>query len=415
MFGRLFKKDPVKKAKRHIEKALKEIEDDYPDYASVEYEKAARLFLEVEDVEFAVKYFREAAYTALQADDHTRAAAMKTAAAEVLLIDRRFDEAGGLYSEASDHLFRARRVSQSGRAISLSILCYLAARSFDTAVNLLHKANKRLPGGKKTAPYAFAETCVAVLCHGEETPLSKIQRLASAVKASDAERQLVEFVVSCVDLALSTEVVLEWAGPEPSAVSVKVPLELELRYRCPEPVRVTAHRVSLSNNVTLTRGPVFSGEPLAEDSWLLEVIPVLSGSAVVGPFRLTLEGAHVLAHKVSNTIEFDVQHAPPALTLALEPQRISCGLNDEIVIDAVLGNEGDGPASGLELSIDLSDGLVLTLGSSKKTVEFLGSGERMRFQLYVRALAAGDQLVTVKVSSADGGPEVVQSSLVRVH
>ena len=41
---------------------------------SVEYEKAARLFVEAEEIDFAVKYFREAAYCALEKDDHIRSA-----------------------------------------------------------------------------------------------------------------------------------------------------------------------------------------------------------------------------------------------------------------------------------------------------------------------------------------------------
>jgi hypothetical protein len=59
-------RDPVKKAKKHVEKALGELEDGYPDYASIEFEKAAKLFLEGEGPVFAVKYFREAASCALQ-------------------------------------------------------------------------------------------------------------------------------------------------------------------------------------------------------------------------------------------------------------------------------------------------------------------------------------------------------------
>ena len=40
---KFLKSDPAKKAKKHIEKALIEIEEGYPDYASIEYEKAAQI------------------------------------------------------------------------------------------------------------------------------------------------------------------------------------------------------------------------------------------------------------------------------------------------------------------------------------------------------------------------------------
>ncbi|NOR38008.1 MAG: hypothetical protein GQ580_00290, partial [Candidatus Thorarchaeota archaeon] len=80
-------RDPVKRAKKHVEKALGELEDGYPDYASIEFEKAAKLFLEGEGPDFAVKYFREAASCALEDNDHERAAMMKSQAAETLLIE----------------------------------------------------------------------------------------------------------------------------------------------------------------------------------------------------------------------------------------------------------------------------------------------------------------------------------------
>ena len=94
------KSDPVKKAKKYVEKALIEIEEGYPEFASIEYEKAARKFLEVDQTDFAVKYFREAAYCALENNDHYRCSEMKMAAAECLLQEGRYDEAGGFYSES---------------------------------------------------------------------------------------------------------------------------------------------------------------------------------------------------------------------------------------------------------------------------------------------------------------------------
>ena len=42
------KSDPVKKAKKHIDKALEEIEHGYPDFASTEYEKAGAGNLDLE-------------------------------------------------------------------------------------------------------------------------------------------------------------------------------------------------------------------------------------------------------------------------------------------------------------------------------------------------------------------------------
>jgi hypothetical protein len=115
--SRFLRRDPLKRAKKHVEKALRELEDGYPDYASTEYEKAACLFLEEKETDFAVKYFREAAFCSLDAEDHSRGADMKMEAANALLGDSRFDEGGALLSEASDHLFRVKKQKSSLRAL----------------------------------------------------------------------------------------------------------------------------------------------------------------------------------------------------------------------------------------------------------------------------------------------------------
>jgi len=132
------KRDPIKRAKKHIEKALEELEDGYPDYASTQYEKAARLFLEGKSPDFAVKYFREAANCSLKHNDSGRAAMMKIAAAETLLQDGNYGNASYLFSEASDHFFKAKKVRESIHSVALSILCNLAIRSFDTAIKLCY-------------------------------------------------------------------------------------------------------------------------------------------------------------------------------------------------------------------------------------------------------------------------------------
>jgi hypothetical protein len=80
-----------------------------------------------------------------------------------------------------------------------------------------------------------------------------------------------------------------------------------------------------------------------EESWLFEVMPVLSGGGIVGPFRLTLEGDEVHVHKVSNTIDFLITKAPSDLKIEMTPQRISCGLGEDAFLDVTLSNTGAGP------------------------------------------------------------------------
>ncbi|MHA2058450.1 MAG: hypothetical protein ACW979_12560 [Candidatus Thorarchaeota archaeon] len=413
---KFLKSDPVKKAKKHIDKALIEIEEGYPDYASVEYEKAARKFLEVEQTDFAVKYFREAAICSLENDDHYRCSEMKIAAAETLLQEGRYDEAGGLYSESSDHLHREKKTKESNRSLGVAIAGYLAARNFNTATNLMRKAEKRLKetSSQKDPLYILAELSVNILCEGIDVSAKQYEKAAKSAKPNECEQPLIEFLVTSTKLAIKTEILLDWAGAPQKEVNVKESLEIELRYKCPTEVQIIDHRLSLSNSVIITKEPEYTQTPSKEESWLLEFKPVLSGSGSIGPLTVTLEGDQVLVNKHSNTLEFQIARAPPKMALDVKPERVSCNLGEEAVLQVTILNEGDGPAEKIEVAVELSDGLEMSLGIEEKLINFLGSGENMRFQAFVRAVGQGEELVTIKVVDGRSGQEVVKTSVVRV-
>lgn len=394
--SRFFRSDPLKKAKKYVDKALEEYQDGYPDYASTEYEKAARAFVEAEELDFAVKYFREAAHCSLEAEDHCRAAEMKVAAAECLLTEGRYDEAGNLYSEASDHYFREKRVKDSSRTLAVGIVGYLGARNFETATNLLRKAEKRFSSASgKTHPVQdLAKQAVTILCEGKDVERSVFDKVASKTKPNEVEAPLFTFLIDSVRLAIDTEVELDWAGAEQEQVKVKTPLELEFRYKCPAPVRVVDHRLSLPNSVVLVREPDFKQEAAREESWLIEVKPVLSGSGSVGPYNVTLEGERVLVNKHSNIVEFDIARAPPSLSLNLKPESLRITLGDEAIIEVEVRNEGDGPADNIHVKTEMTEGLEIALGSEERTINFLGSGDKVRFQMYVKAVMQGEGEIT---------------------
>lgn len=414
--SRFLKKDPVKKAKKHIARALRELEEDYPDYASQEYEKAANLFLEAGEVDFAVKYYREAAFCALEREDHERAANMKILAADVLLVDRRFDEGGGLYSEASDHLFRVKKTKESTRFASLGILAYLAARNFDTGVNVIRKVDKRIAdiSMEKVPMLDLARLSVNILCEGGVVAAKVLNKAISSAKPRTAEEGLFSFLTESVKIARDTDVVIEWAGEAKDELQAKTPIEFELRYKCPVPVRVSDYRYSLSKSLKFTKEPEIESRLDKEDSWLLELMPVLSGDGTVGPFSLTLEGESVLVNKMSNVVDFRIARPPSDLKMELSPERISSGIGDETIFDVTIFNEGDGPADNIRVTVDLSDGLELSLGNMEKIIEFIGPMERIRFQLYVKGVSLGDELVTVRAEGAKEGEEATQTSMVRV-
>ena len=413
---KFLKSDPLKKAKKLVEKALEEIEEGYPDYASTAYEKAARIFFEEDEIDFAVKYFREASYCSLEMNDHIRCGEMKIAAAECLLQEGRYDEGGSLYSEASDHFHREKKFRESSRALGIAIIAYLGARNFGTATNLLRKSEKRLVEiAKKPDPmHELSKLCVSILCDGSEIEKKIFEKAASAVKTLPTEESLVQFVVNSVRLAIDTEVTLEWAGKSMTDIPVKTPIELELQYKCPVDVHVIDHRVSLSNSVIFANEPDFNRQSSKQESWLIQFTPVLSGTGVIGPYTITLEGDKVLVHKHSNIINFDIAKAPSDLELSVSPERVSCTLSDEAGFEIDLKNKGDGPADNINIKIELSEGLELSLGSEEKNVNFIGSGDNIRFQIYVRAIAQGEELVMVHAVDGRTGQEVVKTSMVRV-
>ncbi len=415
MFGFL-KRDPVERAKKHVEKALKEIEDDYYDYASDEYEKAARLFFEAGRNDFAVKYFREAAYCALAMENHNRAGEMKIIAAETVVGDAMFNEGGSLYAESSDHYHRTKRMKESINSLSMAIICYLAARNFDTAVNMIRKADKRLGKKKTTTPlYDLAKLGVSVLVEGESTSPDILEKTISKAKPKETNVGLFNFIGDSLKIAQETEVVIEWAGKVHEEVNAKTPIEFELRYKCPADVRVTEYKFSLSNSVVFEKEPGIDKTVRSKDgSWLMVIKPVLSGEGTVGPFRLTLDGDEVLVHKHSNKIDFRIARAPSNLVMHVTPKKLSCDLGEELVLDVTIKNEGDGPADNIRVGTELTDGLELSIGLPEKQIQFIGPGEKMVFQVYVKGIGFGEGTAKICLTDEKDGSEITESVSITV-
>jgi len=140
----------------------------------------------------------------------------------------------------------------------------------------------------------------------------------------------------------------------------------------------------------------------------------LSGDGVIGPYTVTLEGDQVLVHKHSNVISFNIARAPSDIDIKILPERVSCSLGDEAGLEIELKNSGDGPADRILVTVELSEGLEISLGSEEKLINFIGSGEKIRFQIYVRAISQGDELVTIHAVDGRTGQEVVKTTMVRV-
>ncbi|MGV9170115.1 MAG: hypothetical protein ACOC38_09280 [Promethearchaeia archaeon] len=411
---KILNRDPVDRAKKHIDRAIEEWEQNYPDYASTEYEKAANLFLKADEIDFAIKYFREAAYCSLEMDNHKRVGHLKRTAAKALIRDKRYDEAAVLYSETSDHFNRAGHAKGSGRTISMAILCRLLSRNFDTAVNLLRKAEKRITPNLASdlASFRLARLCVSVLFEGESADRKEFSRFLKKSGLASEEKEAIGFLSSSFKYASDTDLSLEWAGPAQREVRAKQELEFEIHYTCPVPVKVTDYRFSLSNSLRLSNEPEIERPPSKQESWLLRVEPTLSGDGSLGPVRMTLEGEEVLVHKRSNKISFRIAPAPPSLDIDIHPEEVSCGLGEEVVFDITLSNEGSGPANDIDLVFETSPGIEVAVGSNSKSINFVGVGEQMRFQLYLRGAAEGEEKASVFVRDAEG--EVLASETLQV-
>jgi uncharacterized membrane protein len=113
-------------------------------------------------------------------------------------------------------------------------------------------------------------------------------------------------------------------------------------------------------------------------------------------------------------INFNIARAPSDIELSVAPERVSCSLSDEAGFEIELKNNGDGPADNITIKIELSEGLEISLGSEEKTINFIGSGDKIRFQIYVRAISQGEELITVHAVDGRTGQEVSKTSMVRV-
>jgi tetratricopeptide (TPR) repeat protein len=401
---KILNRDPMDRAKKHVDRAIEEWEQNYPDYASTEYEKAANLFLDADEIDFAIKYFREAAYCSLEMDNHKRVGNLKRTAARVLVRDMRYDEAAVLYSETSDHFNRAGEAKDSGRTVSMAVLSRLLSRNFDAAVNVLRKAEKRITPklASNLSSFQLARLCVSVLFEGETADKNDFSSLLKRSSLSKEEKEAVRSLSSSFKFASDTDLTIEWAGAPQREVRAKKELEFELCYTCPVAVRVTDYSFSLSNSLRLSNEPEIERLPSKQESWLLRVKPTLSGDGSIGPVRMTLEGEDVLVHKRSNQVSFRIAPAPPDLQIDIRPREISCGLDEEVVFDITLNNQGSGPANDISLVFETSPGVKVSVGGESKSINFVGVGEQMRFQLYLRGVVEGTQKASVIARDSDG-------------
>jgi hypothetical protein len=280
----------------------------------------------------------------------------------------------------------------------------------------MRKSEKRLTSTNltKSPMHDLALMYVKVLIEGETTTLPQLDKCLSKVRIETAEQAMISFLTDSVRLAIETEVKIEWAGKPQTTVSARTPIELELSYSCPVPVRVTDYKFALSNSVTFVKEPEITDSVSASGSWLLTLNPVLSGTGIIGPFKLTLKGERLLVHKHSNKLEFEIAKAPPSLSMVMNPERISCGLGDEVVFDVLVSNEGEGPGEYLVAKIELSDGLEISLGGNEKAIQFIGPSEKIRFQVYVRGISMGDELITITLKDARAESEIITTSVVNV-
>ena len=255
---------------------------------------------------------------------------------------------------------------------------------------------------------------VKILSEGEEVDFNSVKKALPKAKFTEAEKPLLDFVVGCIKLALETEVHIEWAGQDKDEVMVKSPIEFELRYQCPTPVQVIDYKFPLSSSLVFTKEPNLETGASTNESWLFELNPVLSGEGKVGPFWLTLEGDQVLVHKHSNDLIFQIAQAPSDLKLEVTPRRVSCSLGEEAILTVAVSNEGSGPAGNITVFLELSSGLEISLGSDQKTIQFLGPGENIRFQVIVKGIGLGEENVKVKLIDVRQETEVEKITLITV-
>jgi len=283
-------------------------------------------------------------------------------------------------------------------------------------MNVLRKAEKRFSSAemKKMAELNLASLFVRILFEGHSISSKDLEKEIGKVKPQPVEVHLFEFLFRSIRLAIQTEIRVEWAGQELDEVSAKTPIEFEFRYKCPVPVKACDFKYTLSNSLVFSKEPKIGPDMNTEESWLFEVMPVLSGGGIIGPFRLTLEGDEVHMHKVSNTIDFLITKAPSDLKIEMTPQRISCGLGEDAFLDVTLSNAGDGPAENITIEIVLSEGIEISLGSDEKIIQFLGPNEKMRLQVYVRGISYGEELVTVKATDGRSGQEIITTSQINI-
>ncbi len=411
----LFKKDPVKKAKKLVDKGDYYWEIDDLDAAASHYEKAAQIYDELGDFESAEKYYFEAARCGLELDDEEMAAKYKTYAASILMKENKAREASDIMNEVSDHFLRAGKTKESARALGVAIISAIAASDFNHAINLTKKIKRKGKSKKLDHPVLkLAEYLTKIICNGEVISESTFEKAVSKASFNDIEFNFISPVIEGARLSHDTTISIEPISSLKKVTTGKV-LKFKIKITSPVPSQVISTSLPLSRNLIITKEPEFSKKPVLNEEVKFEVKSSISGSAIVGPFKITLKSDKAILHKITNSIEFEVEPPKAKVELFVDSEEYSVSTNNEFQINVRIKNMRSDSIDNILLKAEYQEGIDLSLGTSEKTIGILPGNSEMDFPFYFISSEPGEKIIMFKVFEKDRSKKPLDQIAIKIR
>ncbi len=411
----LFKKDPEKKAKKLIDKGDYYWDIDDLDSAANHYEKAARIYEDLNKPELAVKYYFEAARCGLELDDEEMAAKYKSFAALILMKENKAQEVSDIMNEVSDHFIRSGKIKEAARALGIAIISAIASSDFNHAINLTKKIKRKSSKSKKMSHpvLTLAEYLTKIICNGEMISESIFEKAVSKASFNDIENSFISPVIEGARLSHGTKVEIIPVSSLNRVVTGKT-LKFLIKIESPVPSQVISTSLPVSRNLIITKEPQFS-DLIFNEEVKFELKASISGSATVGPFKITLKSEKAILYKITNSIEFEIAPPKAKIELFVESEEYSVSPSNEFQINVGLKNMRSDSIDNILLKAEYQEGISLSLGTDEKTIGILPGNAEMDFPFYFTASEPGEKIIMFKAFEKERSKKPLDQVAIKIR
>jgi tetratricopeptide (TPR) repeat protein len=412
-----------KKAEIAVAKAEKLFENENFKKASDEFQKAGESFFELGEWKIAEQCFLYGSKAFLKNEKYANASALQRLAANCCLLVFDIAKARDYYDVSAKAILKSdvkNRDDMAAICVAFAFLCHFILGQQDESLNYI----KRFKNEIDTDVFAnnllikLSKNLTNAIINEKESYLEEILAEYPKYKFRAAEAELINagiLVGMCsvylkYGLNLQSE---EFLRDE----MVELPTKLDYsKVKNIETNPVLAHKFdsiaiidfgfSIGDNLSIKDKPEL---PLMVDlkNPGIKIIPIkcrtnFPGEGFIGPFMITLEiDGKFRTFLKSEAKKIKVVSPKAVLGLNFKPIKTPV-INQTFPLEVEMFNQSEGDAVEIEVQFEFPEDLQMMRGTFVKNVYSLGSNERIKWEIQVKALDVGEIPIKTIVKFKDG-------------